>query len=277
MSRFPVGVFDSGLGGLTGFRALKRLLPDHPLVYFGDTARVPYGTKSESCIRRYARQDLSFLLSKSVSAVLVACGTVSSVALPALQKHCPVPVVGVVKPAAGTACRIASKATGKVLVLGTDATIRSRSFERALLAGNGRLTVRQQACPLFVPLAENLHTKRGDPSATAIAHEYLDPYLDFRPDVILLGCTHFPLLSEIIRDVFPGPVLISAGEEAASELAGIVRRMDPAGEERGDAAAEDLFFTSGNPEQFALDASAYLDRPVSHVSRISVTHFTEDL
>ena len=273
MSRPTIGVFDSGLGGLTGFRALKRLLPDYPLVYFGDTARVPYGTKTESTIRRYARQDIRFLLSHSVSAILVACGTVSSVALPALQGKYPLPIVGVVEPAAEATCRMASEAGGKVLVLGTEATVRSCAFEKAILSRNSRLTVRQQACPLFVPLAENLHTKRGDPAATAVAHAYLDPYLDFRPDVILLGCTHFPLLSDIIRDVFPGPVLISAGEEAAAETAKTILTSAGTDTIRASEPADDLFFTSGNPEQFALDASAYLDRPVSNVSRISISRF----
>ena len=269
----PIGVFDSGLGGLTGFRALKRLLPDYPLVYFGDTARVPYGTKTESTIRRYARQDIRFLLSHSVSAILVACGTVSSVALPALKGAYPLPIIGVVEPAAEAACRMASGGSGKVLVLGTEATVRSCAFEKAIRSRDSRLTVRQQACPLFVPLAENLHTKRGDPAATAVAHAYLDPYLDFRPDVILLGCTHFPLLSEIIRDVFPGPFLVSAGEEAAAETAKTVLGPESPGTRRSADPAGDLFFTSGNPTQFALDASAYLDRPVSGVTRIAISRF----
>jgi len=273
MARSPIGVFDSGLGGLTGFRALKRRLPDYPLIYFGDTARVPYGTKTEDCIRRYARQDIRFLLTHSVSAILIACGTVSSVALPFLKDRYPVPLTGVVEPAARAACKIASAREGKVLVLGTDATVRSRSFEQALLALDNRLSIRQQACPLFVPLAENLRTGRGDPAATAAAHAYLDPYLDFKPDVILLGCTHFPLLSEIIADVFPEPVLISAGEEAAAELADAIRKRDRSDDSGERPEAEDRFFTSGDPDQFGRDASAFLGSPVSRVTRVSISRY----
>ncbi|MBP5230168.1 MAG: glutamate racemase [Clostridia bacterium] len=267
-----LGVFDSGLGGLTGYRSLRSLLPDHPLVYFGDTARVPYGTRPEEEIRRFARQDVRFLLSRFVSAVLVACGTVSSVALEDLRQTFGLPIVGVVGPAAETACRIASAGNGKILVLGTEATVRSRSFESAVLALDPRLTVRQQACPLFVPLAENLRVRRGDPAATAAAHAYLDPYRDYRPDAVILGCTHFPLLADIISDVLPGPVCISAGEEAAKRMAEDALRLLPDAVPGRKPAAE-RFFTSGDPASFARDASVYLGRKIRSAARVDIDSF----
>ena len=273
--RLPtIGIFDSGLGGLTGFRALRNLLPRHPLVYFGDTARVPYGTKTPSEILRYAEQDVRFLLSRSASAVLVACGTVSSVALRQLRERFDVPFTGVVEPAAKAAFKIASAKNGRILVLGTEATVRSDSFRSCLLSMDGSLSVRQQACPLFVPLAENLRTKRGDASAEAVAHQYLDPYVSFRPDVVVLGCTHFPLLSDIIEDVLPGPVRVSAGEEAAKEMAEL---FPEDGSSLSGRPGTDRFFTSGNAAAFARDASVYLDRPVRNARHVSIESFQEDV
>ena len=272
MSLPPIGIFDSGLGGLTGYRALRRLLPGHPLVSFGDTARVPYGTRPQDEILRFAEQDVRFLLSQSAAAVFVACGTVSSVALPALREKFSVPFTGVVEPACEKAVSIASRGTGAVLVLGTEAAVRSRSFERCLLSMAPDLKIRQKACPLFVPLAENLHTKRGDPAATGVARAYLDPFRDFRPDVIILGCTHFPLLSEIIADVFPGPVLLSAGEEAAKKVALSVSASSLT-EDSLRSAGKTRFFTSGDPELFAKDASVYLGRTVRRVAHIAIDRY----
>ena len=249
-----IGLFDSGLGGLTGFRALRKLLPGRDLVYFGDTARVPYGSKSREVIRRFALQDTRFLLSQNVSAVLVACGTVSSNALDLLEETFDLPFVGVVSPASEKASEIARAKNGRVLVLGTAATVRSNAYKDALLRIDPTLEVRQAACPLFVPLAENGHTKKGDIAATAIAKEYLEPFSEFRPDAVILGCTHFPLLSDVIADVLPGPAQVSAGEEAARTMAALV----------GDRAGtgKDTFFTSDDPVAFGEAAELFLGAPV---------------
>ncbi len=261
----PIGIFDSGLGGLTGYRALRRLLPGRTLLYFGDTARVPYGTRSREVIRRYAAQDARFLLSHDVCAILVACGTASSNALDLLEQTFPVPFVGVVSPAAEQAVRVAQSGNGRVLVLGTSATVATGAYERAVRALDPHVEVRSAACPLFVPLVENGHTRKGDVAATAIAEEYLLPYADFGPDAVLLGCTHYPLLSEVLSDVLPGPVLISAGEASAKAMADLANTAFP---ESGDVPA-DAFFTSDDPTRFRREAARFLgappDIPVVHV------------
>lgn len=264
-----IGIFDSGLGGLTGYRALRDLLPRQNLIYFGDTARVPYGTRSREVIRRYTLQDARFLLSRNVGAILVACGTASSNALDLLEQTFDLPIVGVVKPASEQAVSVAASGNGRVLVLGTAATVATGAYERAIHALDPRIQVRSAACPLFVPLVENGHTRKGDVAATAIAQEYLLPHEAFRPDVILLGCTHYPLLAEVIADVLPGPVQISAGEASARAMASLV--VD--GAEEGEPGT-DAFFTSDDPEVFYREASRFLGAPpASPVQHVEIERF----
>lgn len=259
-----IGIFDSGLGGLTGYRALRTLLPAQDLVYFGDTARVPYGTKSREVIRRFALQDVRFLLSRQVDAILVACGTVSSNALDLLEQSFDLPFVGVVSPAAQKAVSIAAGRNGRVLVLGTAATVSSGAFEREIHALDPSVTVRSVACPLFVPLAENGHVHRGDLAATAIAQEYLLPQEAFGADAVILGCTHFPLLADIIASVLPAPMQVSAGEESAREMARVIGTQAPP----IDNAGNDFFFTSDDPHAFRREAGAFL----GHALTASVLH-----
>lgn len=261
-----IGVFDSGLGGLTGYRALRELLPGEDLVYFGDNARVPYGTKSREVICRYAMQDVRFLLSKEVEAILIACGTVSSNALELLEDRFSVPFVGVVSPAAQAAAKIAGEKNGRILVLGTAATVKSGAYEKAVKAIDRSLRVQSVACPLFVPLAENGHTAKGDIAATAIAGKYLLPFENFDADAVILGCTHFPLLSEIIADVLPAPALVSAGEESARAMAEqIGRRASACGN------GTDTFYTSDDPASFRENASLFLGKSIaSPVEKVDI-------
>ena len=264
-----IGIFDSGLGGLTGYRALRELLPNHDLIYFGDNARVPYGTKSKEMICRFALQDVRFLLSQQVEAVLVACGTVSSNALTLLQETFPLPFVGVVEPAAKRASEIASAGNGKILVLGTSATVGSGAYEKAIKALDPALQVESVACPMFVPLAENGFTKKGDVAATDIARRYLQPYEEFAPDAVILGCTHFPLLSDILSDVLPAPVQVSAGEEAAKTMANAVPTLPTA-----ESLGQDLFFTSDDPLAFRQNAALFLGRPITgSIARVDIERF----
>lgn len=259
-----IGIFDSGLGGLTGYRALRALLPRQPLLYFGDNARVPYGTKSREVICRYAMQDVRFLLSRSVGAILVACGTVSSNALELLEQTFSVPFVGVVKPAAEKAVSVAESGNGKILVLGTAATVASGAYEREIAGLDPKIEVRSVACPLFVPLAENGHTEKGDIAATAIAGEYLLPQEAFRADAVILGCTHFPLLSDVIADVLPAPTQVSAGEESARVMASF------GGDEAGGQPL-DVFCTSDDPDAFRTEAARFLGKQVTAaVERIAI-------
>ena len=263
-----IGIFDSGLGGLTGYRDLRDLLPHHNLIYFGDTARVPYGTRSREVIRRYALQDANFLLSRNVEAILVACGTASSNALDLLEQTFSIPFVGVVAPAAQKAACCAAGGDGRVLVLGTAATVATGAYERAIHALDSSIEVRSVACPLFVPLVENGHTGKGDVAATAIAQEYLLPHADFRPDAVLLGCTHYPLLMGVIADVLPEPVLISAGAASARAMAKL------AGEPEEDVPGTNEFFTSDDPQVFCREASRYLGTPItSPVQHVEIERY----
>ena len=217
MDNRPIGVFDSGLGGLTGVKQLRKLLPGEDIVYFGDTGRVPYGSRSPETIVQYARQDIAFLLSKDVKYIMAACGTVSSTFPAAEAAGLPVPFLGVV----GAAARAAAVATRNriVGVIGTTATIRSGSYETLLRRLVPGVEVTKRACPMFVPLVENGYVNDGNPVTRLIIEEYLTEVRDAGVDTLILGCTHYPLLKKMIGD-FMGPqvTLIDPGKVAAGAL-----------------------------------------------------------
>jgi len=212
----PIGVFDSGIGGLTVVRALRRQLPHENIVYFGDTARVPYGPKSPQVIREYAAEDTGVLLEKNVKMVVVACNTVSSVALDVVMKHARVPVVGVIVPGAKTA--VGASKTKRIGVIGTAGTIASNAYTYHIHQLDPDVTVTAKSCPLFVPLVEEGWIDH--PATELIAREYLFPLKRERIDTLVLGCTHYPLLRATIGRVFEDAVtLIDSGESAADEVA----------------------------------------------------------
>ena len=214
----PIGVFDSGLGGLTVAHAIMRHLPAESLVYFGDTARVPYGPKSPDTVRRYSHEIAAYLLEQGVKAIVVACNTATAHALPMLRNELDVPVIGVVEPGARAAVR--ASRTGRIGVIATAGTIRSGAYVRAIEAEAPEARVTALACPLFVPLVEEGWT---DHAATrAIACEYLAPFMNDEVDTLVLGCTHYPLLKPLIAEVVgPGVRLIDSAEETAVDT----RRM----------------------------------------------------
>ncbi len=262
-----IGIFDSGLGGLTAVEELRKAMPEADFVYFGDTARIPYGTRTVETIRAYALQDCRFLMSQGVTSILVACGTVSTNALDIIRATFPVPVVGVVEGAAKKAAAIASKGKGRVLVLGTPATVKSGAFERDLRK-NGCDSVMSIACPMFVPLAENGYTTVKHIPALEIAREYLTPALDFEPDAVILGCTHYPLLSEVISYFLPHSVLVSSGAEAVAELkAKLTSRGEKAGGGKGK------YYVSDGLEGFAESARRFLHTPVTDVTAIDINSY----
>lgn len=196
MDRRPIGVFDSGVGGLTALRELRRILPGEDFVYFGDTGRVPYGSKGRETILRYARQDVAFLRSFDPKAIVVACGTVSANALDELTAENDLPIFGVVGPAAQAA--VQATKNGKVGLIGTAASIRSGAYEREIAQLDPKVTVTARACPLFVPLVENGRFRPGDPMTELAVEEYLAPIKADGVDTLVLGCTHYPLLAEVI-------------------------------------------------------------------------------
>ncbi|MEA4832516.1 MAG: glutamate racemase [Oscillospiraceae bacterium] len=213
MDNRPIGVFDSGFGGLSAVRELVKLMPEEDIIYFGDTARVPYGTRSRETLLKYARQDAAFLMTHDVKLIVVACGTVSSIAFSALEASLPIPVIGVVKPAAEEAVNVTNNK--KIAVWGTSATIKSASFVKALGLYSG-VEVCQVACPLLVPLVENGYIKQDSEITRLAIREYLMPVKDFGADTLILGCTHFPLISPLIEDEWHG-TQINSGRQVAKE------------------------------------------------------------
>ena len=217
MDQRPIGVFDSGLGGLTAVREMRRLMPSENIIYFGDTSRVPYGGRSPEILLKYARQDVHFLRSFDIKAVLVACGTVSTTALPQLQAENDLPILGVVEPA----CRKAAAMTRnrRVGLIATAASVRSGAYERTLHRLDETIHVVSRACPLLVPLVENGRYQPGDVVIETVAREYLEPLRQEGLDVLILGCTHYPLLTDIIREIMgPEVSLVNAGAESVHTL-----------------------------------------------------------
>jgi glutamate racemase len=212
MNAAPLGVFDSGIGGLTVAHALFECLPHESVIYFGDTARVPYGPKSPETVRRYSGEILDFLVRRGVKMVVVACNTSTAHALEFLRSRSPVPVQGVIEPGARAAA--AATRAGRIGVIGTAGTIASGAYERAIKAVRPEVEVASQACPLFVPLVEE---GWFDHAATElVAHEYLQPLKDRKVDVLVLGCTHYPLLKPLLSRVMgPDVTLIDSAAETA--------------------------------------------------------------
>ncbi|MBE6657979.1 MAG: glutamate racemase [Ruminococcaceae bacterium] len=267
----PIGVFDSGLGGLSAVREIRALLPHESLVYFGDTGRVPYGTRSRETIRHYASQDIRFLLSHAdCKAVVVACGTVSANALDDLRAAGTVPIIGVIDPAAEAAVRATQN--GRIGVIATPSTIASGAYERALLAAKPDLHVTSQACALFVPLVENGFVDPNDPIPYLTAERYLAPILESGADTLILGCTHYPLLAPVISRVLPGVTLIDTGREAAHSLSALLTEYGLHTDSDTTGSAD--FYVSDEPQDFARAASRFLgldaDEGVPIVRRVNI-------
>ena len=211
-SELPIGIFDSGVGGLTVVDQIHRRLPNENLIYLGDTARVPYGTKSPSTVVRFACEDTQFLLQQNVKAVVVACNTASAWALPALERKFDVPAFGVIVP--GACAALEKTKTQRIGIIGTNATVRSQAYSKAILARCETAQVFARACPLLVPLAEEGWDNH--PVTLRVLREYLAPLLREKIDTLVLGCTHYPLLKEAIRKVTKGKMeLIDSAESCA--------------------------------------------------------------
>jgi glutamate racemase len=220
MNDAPVGIFDSGIGGLTVARAIYERLPNESTIYFGDTARVPYGPKSPETVRRYSLEILHWLLGQGVKAVVVACNTSTAHALRTLQEATPVPVIGVIKPGARAA--VAAGSGGPIGVIGTAGTIASNAYARALAALAPGLKVVQKPCPLFVPLVEEGWFDH--PATELVATEYLSPLREEDVRAVVLGCTHYPLLRPLLQRIMgSGVALIDSGEATAESLESVLR------------------------------------------------------
>jgi glutamate racemase len=256
----PIGVFDSGLGGLTVASEMMRQLPAEGFIYFGDTARVPYGPKAPSTVRRYSREIASFLEREGVKAIVVACNTATAHALAALRSEMRLPVIGVIEPGARAA--VAATSSGKIGVIGTAGTIRSGAYERAIreIAPNARITA--QPCPLFVPLVEEGWVDKD--ATRLIAEEYLRPLVEATVDTVVLGCTHYPLLTPVLASVLgDGVRLIDSAAETAAEARRVLAREGL----EAPATAQPLrrFVASDDSSQFLRLGQRFLGRALDAV------------
>ena len=259
----PLGVFDSGIGGLTVLRAILEQLPAENTIYLGDTARVPYGTKSASVVTRYALNNTRFLVAQGIKLLVVACNTASAVALPALEEALDVPVIGVIEPGATRAAELSGQ--GQVGVIGTEGTVASGAYEKALCLRRPDLKVRQRACPLFVPLAEEGWSDH--PVALQVANEYLSDW-SAGVDALLLGCTHYPLLIPAIQQaVGPGVQLIDSANAVAGEVA---RRLMHEGLSRESGEGQHACFVTDVPDRFRKVGTRFLGRPLPPVEQVDL-------
>ena len=255
--RAPIGVFDSGVGGLTVLRALREALPHEPLLYLGDTARLPYGSKSAATVVRYAEQAARVLVARGVKLLVIACNTASAVALEHLSEvFRPLPVIGVVAPGAEAACT--ASITGEIIVIATEGTVRGGAYERAIRARRATARVVQTPCPLFVALAEEGWT--AGPIAEAIAHRYLDSVLREHPaaDCLVLGCTHFPVLRAAISAVVgPRLTLVDSAETTARVVAAELAVRDLL-HPTADGQAACRFLATDAPSRFARVGAVFM-------------------
>ena len=270
MDERPIGVFDSGLGGLTAVREIRSILPFENIIYFGDTSRVPYGGRSREILLKYARQDVHFLRSFDIKALLVACGTVSTTSLPQLQaESADLPILGVVEPA----CRRALAATRnkRVGLIATAASVRSGAYERTLAAMDGDVTVIARACPLFVPLVENGRYRVGDCVIETVAREYLEPLKAEGIDTLIMGCTHYPLLEEVVAQVMgPGVTLVDSGAQAARQLKDSLTAHDALCSERPGGIT---LYASDITGDFGALAPQFLREPAPQVLEVDIDKY----
>ena len=261
----PVGVFDSGIGGLTVAHEILRQLPGESLVYFGDTARVPYGSKSPQVVREYTQDDTDFLLSKDVKMIVVACNTVSAVALDVVQKRANLPVTGVIIPGAEAAMR--STKNKRIGVIGTSGTVNSNAYAHELQRLNNSVTVFSKACPLFVPLVEEGWLEHT--ATELIVHDYLFPLTTEKIDTLILGCTHYPLLKKTISKATKGSVtLIDSGEATAATVETMLDELGLRNTSKEKPNVQ--FFVSDSPEKFTSVGELFFGKKLGVVRRVTI-------
>ena len=275
MNKLPIGIFDSGVGGLTVYRALHNRLPNEHFVYLGDTARVPYGTKSLATVERYAIENSQFLASRGIKLLVVACNTASALALPAIRKAVGLDVVGVIGPGGRKAVELTKDlGSPKIGIIATEATVASNAYVEAIRRVSDAAEVFQSACPLFVPLAEEGWT--GESETYSIANKYLGAMNEFAPDALVLGCTHYPILSGVIQQTVGENVkLIDSGEATAEEVETLLAQRNLTnsnGASGGRDLCDDLdhFYVTDAADRFARVAERFLGAKPSKLEAIEV-------
>lgn len=274
-NNLPIGIFDSGVGGLTVYRALHDRLPREHFIYLGDTARVPYGTKSLATVERYAIENSSFLASRGIKMLVVACNTASALALPKIRQKIGLDVAGVIGPGARRAVEMTrGEIRPRIGVIATEATVASDAYAEAIRKASDAADVEQAACPLFVPLAEENWVAENE--TYSIAHKYLKNLIEFGPDALVLGCTHYPILREVIqRTVGENVKLIDSGEATAEEVQVLLNEKGLASDREVSGTRRlcddlDHFYVTDAADRFARVAERFLGTKPSRLEAIEV-------
>lgn len=270
-SRAPIGVFDSGVGGLTVAREIMRNLPNEHIVYFGDTARVPYGSKSKETVIRYSRQIIRFLLTQNVKAIVIACNTATALALDEVEKEFDIPIIGVVEPGAKVAAE--TTVNKKIGVIATESTINSDMYQRLITQRNPEITVYGKACPLFVPLVEEGWLK--DPVTEEVARRYLDTLLAQDIDTLILGCTHYPLLRSLLHGIVGDAVtLVNPAYETAKALERLLKEKNLENTGTKEPVNEPYrFYVSDAADKFRTFANSILPYDIETTQKIHIEEY----
>ncbi len=273
----PIGIFDSGVGGLTVYRALHNRLPNERFIYLGDTARVPYGTKSLTTVERYAIENSSFLASRGIKLLVVACNTASALALPKIREKIGMDVVGVIGPGARRAVKITRRRENpRIAVIATEATVASNAYAASIRQTSETAEILQTACPLFVPLAEENWSREGE--TYSIAAKYMRKINEFAPHALVLGCTHYPILRDVIQQtVGENVTLIDSGEATADEVKDLLRERNLANPDESKPGATrrlcsdlDHFYVTDAADRFARVAERFLGAKPARLEAIEV-------
>lgn len=280
-NNLPIGIFDSGVGGLTVYRALHDRLPNEHFIYLGDTARVPYGTKSLATVERYAIENSAFLASRGIKILVVACNTASALALPKIREKIGLDVVGVIGPGARKAVEITRALNSpRIGVIATEATVSSDAYAEAIRRASDKAQIEQAACPLFVPLAEENWTEEDE--TYSIARKHLKKIIDFAPEALVLGCTHYPILRDVIQQTVGENVkLIDSGEATAEEVQVLLKEKGLASDrevtgERSLCDDLDHFYVTDAAERFARVAERFLGTKPSRLEAIELQEMSRE-
>ena len=266
----PIGVFDSGVGGLTVAREIMRHLPNENIVYFGDTARVPYGSKSRDNIIRYSRQIVNFLKTQGVKAIVIACNTASALALDVVQMENDIPIIGVIEPGARAALGVTQ--SKKIGVIGTEATIRSHMYDKIIQGFDTQATVIGKACPLFVPLVEEGFAKHH--VTEEVIDYYLASFLETDIDSLILGCTHYPLLRSRIREYVGDKItLVNPAYETAMDLKKLLQEANMDNPDAADEYASYKFYVSDAADKFKQFANSILPYDIETIQQINIEEY----
>ena len=264
----PIGIFDSGVGGLTVAAEIMKLLPEENIVYFGDVGRAPYGGRSKEIITKFTRQDIAFLMDHRVKYIVAACNSASAVALETVRGEFQTDILGVIEPGAKAAIKYTRN--GRIGIIGTIATIGSDSYARAVQSRNGSVKVFSLACPLFVPLTEEGYMEKE--ATYLIAQDYLKTLIDLDIDTLVLGCTHYPLLKKVIGKVMGEKVrLVDSAEETAREVAEALAQKKLLRSPGSEPTVK--FYVSDVPDRFSQVVKQFLGRSINNITRVDITRY----